>query len=67
MPTCQEISILTVSLLQLYENLGSHDYSDIPLTHRILDPDLGGGALLDLGPYPLVWVSSITVVAKTRV
>jgi len=23
--------------------------------HRILNPDLGGGALLDLGPYPLVW------------
>lgn len=22
--------------------------SDIPLTHRILDPHLGGGALLDL-------------------
>ncbi|KDQ61766.1 hypothetical protein JAAARDRAFT_66830 [Jaapia argillacea MUCL 33604] len=24
-------------------------------SHRILNPDLGGGALLDLGPYPLVW------------
>ena len=23
-------------------------FPDIPLTHRILDPNLGGGALLDL-------------------
>jgi predicted dehydrogenase len=28
---------------------------DIPTSHRILDPRLGGGAILDLGPYPLFW------------
>jgi len=31
------------------------DIENLPLTHRILDPKLGGGAILDLGPYPLVW------------
>ncbi|KAK2463652.1 hypothetical protein APHAL10511_004403 [Amanita phalloides] len=31
------------------------DIRNIPLSHRILDPDLGGGGLLDLGPYPLMW------------
>lgn len=34
---------------------GNFDINNIPLTHRILDPALGGGALLDIGPYPLFW------------
>jgi len=34
---------------------GDFDIENIPKTHRILDPMLGGGAILDLGPYPLVW------------
>jgi len=34
---------------------GDFDIDNQPKTHRILDPKLGGGAILDLGPYPLVW------------
>ncbi|KAJ6624934.1 hypothetical protein B0H10DRAFT_2004896 [Mycena sp. CBHHK59/15] len=34
---------------------GDFGINNIPKTHRILDPALGGGAILDLGPYPLVW------------
>ncbi|SCU87292.1 LADA_0E03114g1_1 [Lachancea dasiensis] len=30
--------------------------NDLPETHRMLNPDLGGGALLDLGIYALTWI-----------
>ncbi|GBE86569.1 D-xylose 1-dehydrogenase (NADP(+)) [Sparassis crispa] len=31
------------------------DIAHVPKTHRMIDPSLGGGALLDLGPYPMIW------------
>ncbi|KZT59898.1 NAD(P)-binding protein [Calocera cornea HHB12733] len=44
-----------VRLLQA-DLAGDFKLDTIPKTHRILDPKLGGGALLDLGPYPFVWL-----------
>ncbi len=32
---------------------------DLPPTHRIYDPALGGGALMDMGVYPASWLSMI--------
>jgi len=37
------------------DHLVDFDINHIPKTHRILDPMLGGGGLLDIGPYSLVW------------
>ena len=37
----------------------SHFPDDLPPTHRVLDPALGGGALMDMGVYPASWLSMI--------
>jgi dihydrodiol dehydrogenase / D-xylose 1-dehydrogenase (NADP) len=35
------------------------DLDNMPTAHRLLNPDLGGGALLDLGVYALTWIFMI--------
>lgn len=49
----------TVSLLATI-SLRNSDQDDTASTDdsRLLSPALGGGALLDLGPYPLLWVGA---------
>lgn len=42
-----------------WASFGAHFPDDWPLTHRIYDPKLGGGALLDMGVYPASWLSMI--------
>lgn len=40
-------------LIRAQSDFGVHFDKDPK--HRLLNPDLGGGALLDLGIYPLTW------------
>jgi len=40
----------------LYTNLSLNAIGRRPDTDRVLAAELGGGALLDLGPYPWTWV-----------
>ncbi|KAI0305894.1 NAD(P)-binding protein [Multifurca ochricompacta] len=50
-----DLGVLGAPVMVHADLSGDFDIENIPLTHRILDPNLGGGAILDLGPYPLVW------------
>ena len=41
----------------LYSDLSMRSAYTKPDSHRLLSAEMAGGPLLDLGPYPLVWVS----------
>lgn len=41
----------------VYSDFSVDGYRKRPDSHRVLAAELAGGALLDLGPYPMVWVS----------
>lgn len=45
----------------MYSDLAMDAYKKRPNTNRLFAAELGGGSLLDLGPYPLVWVSSQSI------
>lgn len=41
----------------MYSDHSMDAYKKRPDTDRVLAAELAGGSLLDIGPYPLVWVS----------
>ncbi|GAA5835398.1 hypothetical protein JCM11251_005223 [Rhodosporidiobolus azoricus] len=41
---------------QLWVDFGMDFYSILDDSHRVFNPNLAGGAMLDLGPYALVWM-----------
>jgi len=44
-------------IIRVHADLGApFDKKKFPTSHRIFNPELGGGALLDLGIYSLTWV-----------
>lgn len=45
-------------------DFGLCGFNTLPVTHRIFNADLAGGCQLDLGPYPLVWVSMVYTFAE---
>ena len=43
----------------VYTDFSAHHIGKSPETHRVIARELGGGAILDLGPYPMVWVGRL--------
>lgn len=45
------------NLKRVFSDFGvAFDLDNLPKTHRLLNPELGGGALLDIGCYALTWI-----------
>ena len=40
----------------VFVDFGMGFFHTVPETHRVFDPNLGGSAQLDIGPYTLLWV-----------
>ena len=41
----------------VYSDHAADEYGKGSMESRLLNPSLAGGPLMDLGPYPMVWVS----------
>jgi hypothetical protein len=44
----------------VYSDHAADEYGKGSMASRLLNPSLAGGPLMDLGPYPMVWVSTFS-------
>lgn len=44
---------------QVFVDFGMAFRDILPTSHRMFNAELAGGAQLDLGPYTILWVSSL--------
>ena len=48
----------------IYSDLSINFEGHVDDSNRVFNPELAGGMLLDLGPYPMLWVSHLASLGR---